>query len=176
MTNRPSGTLRECECVPGHRCDCHDLRSLLWRILTSAEYGKMEAEGLAADALGLAWDEGRDVYRETGQRSRVCGHSDPRSCDLNCRVLGIEATQADSVGRLRVLIDAEVRDRTRLLDRQAVDLRAEIVRLRAAIESFILWWDMPPYVLDDDDGLRMEVDELRAALSKSASTDQVTSK
>ena len=54
--------VRECECVPGHRCDCHDLRSLLHRILTSAEYGKMEAEGLAAAALGLRWSEADDRY------------------------------------------------------------------------------------------------------------------
>lgn len=41
---------------------------------------------------------------------------------------------------------------------------AEIARLRHAIEDFILWWDMPPFVLDDDERLRMEVDALRAAL------------
>lgn len=41
---------------------------------------------------------------------------------------------------------------------------AEIGRLRSAIETFILWWDMPPYVLDDDDGLRGEVDALREVI------------
>ena len=54
--------VRDCECVPGHRCDCEDLRSLLYRILTNAEYPKMEAEGLAAVALGLRWSENDDRY------------------------------------------------------------------------------------------------------------------
>lgn len=56
------GTLAECECVPGHYCDCRDLRQLLTDILTNAEYPKMEAEGLAADALGLHWSEKDDRY------------------------------------------------------------------------------------------------------------------
>lgn len=56
------GALRDCECVPGHRCDCTDLRQLLTDILTNAEYPKMEAEGLAADALGLRWSEQDDCY------------------------------------------------------------------------------------------------------------------
>lgn len=50
------------------------------------------------------------------------------------------------------------------------DLEAENARLRKendglyhAIENFILWWDNPPYVLDDDDALRIEVDALRVA-------------
>lgn len=111
-------------------------------------------------------------------RLRVCGHTDPRSCDLNCRVLGIEATQEGSVGRLRVLIDAEIRERTALLDRQAVEMedenadlrmmlnaaQAELARIRHAVEDFILWWDMPPFALDDDERLRSEVDALRASL------------
>src|SRR5574338_802471 len=54
--------VRDCECVPGHHCDCEDLRSHLRRILTSAEYPKMEAEGLAAKALGLSWVESEDRY------------------------------------------------------------------------------------------------------------------
>ena len=54
--------VRECECVPGHRCDCIDLRQLLYDILTRAEYQKMEAEGLAAKALGLRWSEANDRY------------------------------------------------------------------------------------------------------------------
>ena len=56
------GALAECECVPGHRCDCTDLRQLLTDILTNAEYPKMEAEGLAADALALRWSEKDDRY------------------------------------------------------------------------------------------------------------------
>lgn len=56
------GALAECECVPGHHCDCHNLRQLLTDILTSAEYPRMEAEGLAADALGLRWSEKDDRY------------------------------------------------------------------------------------------------------------------
>lgn len=44
------------------------------------------------------------------------------------------------------------------------DLEDENARLRRAIEDFILWWDMPPFVLDDDERLRAEVDALRAAL------------
>jgi hypothetical protein len=39
-----------------------DYRSLLHRILTSREYGRMEAEGLAADALGLRWSEAQDGW------------------------------------------------------------------------------------------------------------------
>jgi len=74
----------------------------------------------------------------TDERLRVCGHTDPRSCDLSCRVLAIEATQEGSVGRLRALIDAEIRDRTALLDRQAVALRAENDRLRAALRLVLL--------------------------------------
>lgn len=45
---------------------------------------------------------------------------------------------------------------------------AELGRLRHAIEDFILWWDMPPFALDDDDRLRAEVDALRAALAQEA--------
>lgn len=59
-TNAPD--VRDCECVPGHRCDCIDLRQLLTDILTNAEYPKMEAEGLAAAALGLRWSEKDDRY------------------------------------------------------------------------------------------------------------------
>jgi hypothetical protein len=62
MSEPRTGPLAECECVPGHHCDCEDLRSLLRRILTSAEYPKMEAEGLAADAIGLRWSEQDDHY------------------------------------------------------------------------------------------------------------------
>lgn len=58
----PAANVSECECVPGHRCDCEDLRSLLYRILTNAEYPKEEAEGLAAAALGLHWSEKDDRY------------------------------------------------------------------------------------------------------------------
>lgn len=43
---------------------------------------------------------------------------------------------------------------------------AELTRLRGAIEDFILWWDMPPFALDDDERLRAEVDALRAALKE----------
>lgn len=39
-------------------------------------------------------------------------------------------------------------------------------RLRHAIEDFILWWDMPPFALDDDERLRAEIDALRAALAE----------
>lgn len=67
----PKGSLRECECVPGHYCDCRDLRSLLIRILTEAEYGKMEAEGLAADALGLRWSENDDRYVWAGDKAEA---------------------------------------------------------------------------------------------------------
>lgn len=41
---------------------------------------------------------------------------------------------------------------------------SELAILRHAIEDFIIWWDMPPYVLDDDEKLRVEVDALRSAL------------
>lgn len=41
---------------------------------------------------------------------------------------------------------------------------AELGRLRHAIEDFILWWDMPPFALDDDERLRAEVDALREAI------------
>src|SRR5690349_21311989 len=50
------------------------------------------------------------------------------------------------------------------------DLEAENARLRRAIEDFILWWDMPPFALDDDERLRVEVDALRAALDPSKVT------
>ena len=56
------GALAECECVPGHYCDCRDLRQLLTDVLMGGEYGRMEAEGLAADALGLVWNETEDRY------------------------------------------------------------------------------------------------------------------
>ena len=56
------GALAECECVPGHYCDCRDLRQLLTDVLMGAEYGRMKAEGLAADALGLVWNETEDRY------------------------------------------------------------------------------------------------------------------
>lgn len=69
------------------------------------------------------------------ERLRVCGHTDPRSCDLSCRVLAIEATQEGSVGRLRALIDAEIHDRTRLLDRQAVEQRAKLAEVRRWVEA-----------------------------------------
>lgn len=54
--------MSECRCPAGRVCDCHDLRSILWRVLTEAEYGRMEAEGLAADALGLRWSESQDRW------------------------------------------------------------------------------------------------------------------
>lgn len=47
----------DCDCVPGHFCDCGTYRDLLIDILTNAEYEKVAAEGRAADALGLIWDE-----------------------------------------------------------------------------------------------------------------------
>lgn len=62
ITRAHRGDAVDCECVPGHRCDCEYLRSMLYTILTSSEYDKMQAEGYAADALGLHWSEKDDCY------------------------------------------------------------------------------------------------------------------
>jgi hypothetical protein len=62
ITRAKRGDAVDCECVPGHQCDCDYLRSMLYAILTTDEYNKMEAEGAAADALALEWSEVEDCY------------------------------------------------------------------------------------------------------------------
>ncbi len=54
----PSGLDASCDCVPGHRCDCQDWRTLLRAVVVGQEYDRQEAEGIAAEALGLVWDDG----------------------------------------------------------------------------------------------------------------------
>lgn len=99
-----------------------------------------------------------------------CGHPAPAHAEITndgCFIDDCLCELTESAaGNIRT-VKAPFED----LEDENADLRmalaaasAEIGRLRSAIETFILWWDMPPYVLDDDDGLRGEVDALREVI------------